>query len=212
MVDEKTVKVKAEKLGWGVENLPYPRGAAFIQSRDDLCVGCGICEMACSIYHFGMINRELSRIRILKYLTPLSKAIQSICVQCGDQRERECEKTCPLDPPAIYLDKQTLSMKVDAERCLGHNCGKCREACTAEIPRFYPPQHDYALVCDLCEKNGERKPQCVEVCPTYALEYMPERGRFEASQAHWWRIHPDEKADLISKRLHPLKKDTVGHW
>ena len=76
------------KNGWGVDNLPYPSGPAFIQSRDDLCVGCGICEMACSMFHFGVINRELSRIRILKYLTPVSKAmsryqLHSEKYQCG---------------------------------------------------------------------------------------------------------------------------------
>lgn len=212
MSEEETVKVKAEKAGWGVENLPYPAEPAFIHSRDDLCVGCGICEMACSMHHYGVINRELSRIRILKYLTPLSKAVQSICVQCDKKEERECEKACPLDPPAIYYDEEKLHMKVDTERCLGDKCSKCAEACPAEIPRFYPPKHNYALVCDLCEKDGERKPQCVEVCPNYALEFMLSRDRrYGVSTAHLWRIHPDEKAELISKRLHPLTKDTVGH-
>ena len=212
MADERTVKeIKVDKSGWGVEGLPYPTGPAFIQLREDLCVGCGICEMACSMFHYGMINRELSRIRIQKYLTPVSKAVPSICVQC-DKRERECEKACPLTPPVIHFDEKTFSMKVDSERCLGNRCARCTEACTAKIPRFYPKEHDYALVCDLCQKDGERKPQCVKVCPTAALEYMPSVGRFGTNIAHWWRIHPDEKAELISKRLHPLKKDTMGHW
>jgi carbon-monoxide dehydrogenase iron sulfur subunit len=208
---EERVETGAKKSGWGVDNLPYPTGPAFIQLREDLCVGCGICEMACSMFHYAVINRELSRIRVTKYMTPLSKAIQSICVQC-DEKERECEKACPLDPPVIHFDEKTLSMNVDTERCLGHKCGSCRKACSAEVPRFYLPEHDYPLVCDLCERNGERRPRCVEVCPTSALEYMPSVGRFGASVAHWWRINPDEKAELISKRLYPLRRDTVGHW
>ena len=212
MIEKRTVKVKSKKVGWGVENLPYPKGPAFIQTRWDLCVGCGICEMACSMFHYRIINRELSRIRILKYLTPVSKAIQSVCVQC-DKKERECEEACPVDPPAIHFDKKMLHMKVDMERCLGHKCGRCKEACPAKIPRFYPPEHNYVLVCDLCEKNGKRKPQCVEVCPAHALEYMPaEDRRYGVSTAHLWRIHPDEKAEIISKRLYPLPKDTVGYW
>lgn len=144
-------------------------------------------------------------------MTPLSKAVQSICVQC-DKRERECEKACPQDPPVIHFDEKTLSMKVDTERCLGHNCGKCRDACSAKIPRFYPPDHDYSIVCDLCEKNGERKPRCIDVCPTGALEYMPSVGRFGTNVAHWWKINSDERAELISRRLYPLKKDSVGKW
>ncbi|MCW4037620.1 MAG: 4Fe-4S dicluster domain-containing protein [Candidatus Bathyarchaeota archaeon] len=212
MSEVKKVEEVRAKNGWGVESLPRPSGPAFIQSRDDLCVGCGICEMACSMFHFGVINRELSRIRILKYLIPLSKAIQSICVQCDKKEERECEKACPLDPPAIFYDEKRLHMQADEERCLGSKCGKCREACSAEIPRFYP-DHNYPLVCDLCEKDGERRPQCVEVCPNHALEYMPSRDRrYVVSTAHLWRIHPDEKAEFISKRLYPLTKDIVGHW
>ena len=212
MSPEERVEDKRKRRGWGVEQLPYPTGPAFIQSRDDLCVGCGICEMACSMFHYQVIHRELSRIRVLKYLTPVSKAIQSICVQC-DAKERECEKACPLKPPAIYFDTEKFHMKVDTDRCLGYVCGKCREACDAGIPRFYPPAHNYPLVCDLCEKDGSREPQCVEVCPTHALEYMPARDRrYLASTAHLWRIHPDQKAELIAKRLYPLSKDIVGHW
>ena len=101
MTEGKAEKGKVEKLGWGVEHLPYPTGHAFIHTRDNLCVGCGICEMACSMFHYGVINRELSRIRILKYLTPISKAIQSICVQCDKKEERECEKACPTGAIAL---------------------------------------------------------------------------------------------------------------
>ena len=40
------------------------------------------------------------------------------------------------------------------------------------FPVFIHPEADYPLVCDLCETNGERRPECVEVCPNFALEYM----------------------------------------
>ena len=38
---------KMRKEGWGVEGLPYPAGLALIQARWDLCIGCGMCEVAC---------------------------------------------------------------------------------------------------------------------------------------------------------------------
>ena len=45
---EKTIKVLGEnKSGWGVENMPNPTGAALIQARWDLCIGCGACVAAC---------------------------------------------------------------------------------------------------------------------------------------------------------------------
>ncbi len=67
-----------KKEGWGVENLPYPKGVALIQTRWDLCTGCGTCEMACSMKHFGIIHRELSRIRIFRYLLPIPKNLSVI--------------------------------------------------------------------------------------------------------------------------------------
>ena len=191
------------KTGWGIENIPFPEGTAYIQPRWDLCIGCGMCEIACSMYHYGVINRELSRIRIYRYLTPIPKSVQNVCAQCREE-ERECQKACPMSPPVIYYDEKKLHMTVDSERCLGSSCNECRQACPADIPRFYLPEHDYPLVCDLCKKDGERKPQCVEVCPTYALEFMK-----PSFPQHLERIHPDEKAECLSRRLYPLPKDKI---
>ena len=57
-------KDKKEKTGWGKENFPYPAGAAYIECDEMKCTGCGICQMACSMKHFGVINKELSRIQV----------------------------------------------------------------------------------------------------------------------------------------------------
>lgn len=191
------------KSGWGVENTPNPKGVGLIQARWDLCIGCGTCEMACSMFHYGVINRELARVRIYRYHLPIPKSVQNICCQCS-QEERECEKACPIDPPVIHYDQEKLHMVVDYDRCLGSSCGQCAEACPAAVPRFYPPEHDYSLVCDLCERNGVRKPQCVEACPCFALEFLGPRF-----PQHLERVHPDDKASYLSKRLYPLPKDRV---
>jgi carbon-monoxide dehydrogenase iron sulfur subunit len=191
------------KSGSGVEDLPPPEGVGLIQARWDWCVGCGACEIACSLHHHGVINRELSRIRIFRYHLPIPKSVQNVCCQCSEQ-ERECQKACPVDPPVIHYDKDKLHMVVDADRCLGSSCGQCAEACPAAVPRFYPPEHDYSMVCDLCERDGVRKPQCVEICPHFALEYMAPQF-----PQHLERIHPDDKAAYLAKRLYPLPKDKV---
>lgn len=203
MSNEQQQREKEEKPGWGLENIPYPKGVAYISARWDLCVGCGACEVACSMFHYGVVNRELSRIRIYRYLLPLPKSVQNVCSQCPE-RERECQKACPLDPPVIHYDPERLHMVVDEDRCLGSGCGQCRDACPAEVPRFYPPQQDVSMVCDLCEKDGRRRPQCVEICPTQALEFVSPK-----IPHHLERIHPDEKADSLAKRLYPLPKDRV---
>jgi Fe-S-cluster-containing hydrogenase component 2 len=205
-------KVEPKAEGWGRENYPYPKGDAFIECDEMKCVGCGICQMACSMKHFGVINKELARIQVRKYLLPLPKAVQVVCVQCPDE-ERVCEKTCPLNPPAIYFDKDLRHMVVARERCLGENCLQCLEACSAKAIRVYPSVSPTPFVCDLCdtENNGKRDPQCVNVCPYGALYFVSSLDRFGYSVQDLIRIHADEKAEMIGKRLYPLTKKVVAY-
>ena len=195
--------------GWGKENYPYPTGAAFIECDEMKCVGCGICQMACSMQHFGVINKDLARIQVRKYLLPISKGIQVTCSQC-QEAERECEKACPVDSPAIYYDNNLLHMVLNQETCLGEHCMLCQKACSAKAIRNHPQLSPKPFVCDLCDtkNNGKRDPQCVNVCPTGALY-------FKDLEARWYPIrdlmrkHADEKAELIARRLYPLPKDSM---
>ncbi len=203
---------KPEVKGWGKENYPYPEGAAYIECDEMKCVGCGICQMACSMHHFGVINKDLSRIQVRKYLLPLPKAVQVTCVQCP-KAERECEKACPLDPPVIHFDTNTLHMVIDTERCLGQKCLLCKKACSADAIRIYPSVSDKPFVCDLCdtENNGNREPQCVNVCPYGALSFKSTMVRWSYAIHDIMRKHADEKAELIAKRLYPLNRESMGN-
>jgi Fe-S-cluster-containing hydrogenase component 2 len=207
---DNTGEIKPE--GWGVENYPFPQGTAFIECDEMKCVGCGICQMACSMKHFNVINKELARIQVRKYLLPLPKAVQVTCTQCAAE-ERECEKACPVSPPAIHFDNKTLHMVIDQDSCLGEDCLQCREACSAKAVRIYPSVSPKPFVCDLCDtKNeGKREPQCVNVCPYNAL-YFVKAGdhRYGYSPQDILRKPADEKAELISKRLYPLTKTSMG--
>jgi Fe-S-cluster-containing dehydrogenase component len=195
--------------GWGKENYPYPTGVAFIECDEMKCIGCGICQMACSLQHHGVINKDLARIQVRKYLLPLSKGIQVTCSQCQEE-ERECQKSCPLDPPAVYYDNDLLHMVFDQERCLGQHCLLCREACSAKAIRNHPQLSPQPFVCDLCdtENNGKRDPQCINVCPTGAL-YFKDLGGRPSTIRDLMRKHADEKAELIARRLYPLPKDSM---
>ncbi len=197
--------------GWGKENYPFPEGAAYIECDELKCVGCGICQMACSMYHFGVINKDLARIQVRKYIIPIPKAVQVTCVQCPSQ-ERECEKACPLDPPAIHFDLKTLHMVIDKDRCQGEKCMLCRRACSAKAVRIYPSVSPTPFVCDLCdpENKGTRNPQCVNVCPYGALAYKSTMVRWSYSIHDIMRKHADEKADLIARRMYPLTKSTMA--
>jgi Fe-S-cluster-containing hydrogenase component 2 len=198
--------------GWGKEHYPFPKGNAFIECDEMKCVGCGICQMACSMKHFGVINKELARIQVRKYLLPLPKAVQVVCVQCPDE-ERECEKACPVSPPVIYFDNGLRHMVIDKERCIGEKCLQCKEACSAKAIRIYPSVSPTPFVCDLCdtENTGKRDPQCVNVCPGALYFVSSPEYRFGYSVQDITRIHADEKAEMIAKRLYPLTKKNVAY-
>jgi Fe-S-cluster-containing hydrogenase component 2 len=197
-------EASTEVTGWGMENYPYPGGKASIETVEMLCVGCGICQIACSMHHFNVINKDLARIQIRKYLLPLSKAVQTTCSYCPDE-ERECQLACPVkDGPAIYYDADLKHMVVDTERCTGEQCEQCVEACPSGAIVRYIAETPYPLVCDLCAEDGERTPSCIDVCPYNALRFRnntPEDN---------WRMHADDKAELISRRMYPLPKTEMG--
>jgi carbon-monoxide dehydrogenase iron sulfur subunit len=196
--------------GWGKENYVFPRGVACIECDEMKCVGCGICQMACSMHHFGVINKDLSRIQVRKYGLPISKGIQVTCSQCQDE-ERECEKACPVDPPAVYFDKESLHLVIDRERCLGEGCLQCREACSARAIRNHPQLSPIPFACDLCdtENTGQCQPQCVNVCPTGALYFKDFEARGWYPIRDLFRKSLDEKAKLLAKRLHPLSPESM---
>lgn len=192
--------------GWGAYHYPYPSGVAMIETYEMKCVGCSLCSYACAMKHFGVMNTELSNIRVRKYLLPLPKSVQVTCSQCQVE-ERECEKACPVDPVAITFDEDTLHMVIDAETCLGEKCMQCRDACPSKAVHIYPSVSPTPFVCDLCdtENTGDRDPQCIQICPYDALYFKDERNRDHG------RMHADEKAELISHRLHPMVKESMGY-
>ncbi len=195
------------KKGWGSYNQPYPEGEALITVNSAACTGCGLCEMACSYEHFDVIDRDLSRIQVYKFPTPIYTAVANTCRQCGPQ-EAECEKVCP--PGAITWDEENKVIQVNENKCLGRedcNGGDiplCIEACPANIPRFPDKEEvNYPLICNLClQENGDRIPSCVDACSNDALEFM-ERPYPTYLERHT----PEQKADFLKERQPNLPKD-----
>jgi anaerobic carbon-monoxide dehydrogenase iron sulfur subunit len=192
---------------WGKELYPAPKGAGFILPDDLKCVGCGLCQEACSMQHYGVINKDYARIYIRKFLLPISKAIIVTCCQC-QKEERPCEKACPETPAAIHFDEKTLHMVIDNDRCSG--CLACQEACGTEAIRLNTDISDKPLVCDLCDvhNTGQKDPQCVKICPVSAIQYINKDDRGRALR-DIFRKSSDAKAEMIAKRLYPLTRDSV---
>ncbi len=124
------------------------------------CVGCGTCEMVCSLVHEGRCTRTLSRIRIVRYLTE-GINIPVTCASCEDPL---CEKVCPSG--AISKHPLTGEVTINEALCIG--CRQCTQACPFAHININTDRGK-AFKCDLC--GGE--PRCVEFCWTEALQYAP---------------------------------------
>lgn len=115
------------------------------------CVGCRICELVCSLHHYGVINPQRARIRV--YRLEERDEIET-CRHCPKPK---CVEACPTGALQIVDDLIVL----DREKC--DLCASCIEACP--IPGALSIFDGELLKCDLCGGN----PECVTYCPTDAL-------------------------------------------
>ena len=123
------------------------------------CIGCGICEYACTVEKGEAIwNPMRSRIRVVR-MTPLFNFALS-CRGCKDAR---CVKACP--KKAIIQAEETGLLIIDDKVCEG--CDWCVQACEHGGITINP-ETGKAIACDLC--GGE--PKCKEACPEEALEVV----------------------------------------
>jgi Fe-S-cluster-containing dehydrogenase component len=129
----------------------------------NVCTGCGICEVICSLFHEGVVGRALARSYIIRQ--PFTaKHSHFICQQCPSPG---CYLACPLKDKAICIDDRTGTIYIDEGECTG--CGICIDACPFDPPRIKTnTAKNVVFKCDLCiEREGG--PICVEYCPFQAL-------------------------------------------
>lgn len=143
------------------------------------CVGCRRCEVACTLFHDGKVQPAISRVKLSRNYNfgpegPRAgfergqglfgdfRLIADTCLQCA--HPVPCATTC--SQGAIVLDPKTNARVIDTKRCVG--CQKCVVACPWAMTSF-DPETKKATKCDLCGGN----PQCVKICPSGALSYVP---------------------------------------
>jgi TPP-dependent indolepyruvate ferredoxin oxidoreductase alpha subunit len=127
----------------------------FVSCEPQKCVGCVVCEYACSLEKEKVFNPTKSRIRAIR-LDPLS----NIAIACKVCKEAPCVAACP--KKALAQSVETGVITVDDDKCNG--CGWCIEACEYGAITLHPDKRK-VIVCNLCD--GE--PECIQSCPEGAL-------------------------------------------
>lgn len=121
-----------------------------IQVTHELCSGCRLCQLACSLRLFGENNPRKSAILIRSNLLEDGRYRVAVCDQCGI-----CEEVCP----AGAIDAKEGVYIVDPAECVW--CMVCAEECPQGALLGIPEERT-PVKCISC---GD----CVEICPTGAL-------------------------------------------
>lgn len=122
------------------------------------CIGCRMCEYACSATKTGQFNAALARIRVVR-IEPITMTAIS-CRLCADA---PCLIACPRN--ALSRSETNGTIRVDEDKCDG--CGWCVEACDFGAVLLNPATR-HAEICNLCA-DLESGPRCVQYCPKEAL-------------------------------------------
>ena len=141
--------------------------SGLVVHNPEVCAGCGVCNMMCSLQHYGESGLALSNAELSRDPFNAQYAFH-ICQQC---KSPECYFACPNMDEALCIDPKTGVTYVNPEECVG--CGECINACPFEPKRIkLHPETVLSMVCDLC-RGREKGPICAEYCPMKALTYVP---------------------------------------
>lgn len=122
----------------------------------DVCTGCRMCEMSCSLHHESLVNREWGRIRV--HRKDMEHYVPVVCNQ-GVSCNKECAEVCPV---GCIREVSSEAIEVVREECIG--CGDCVEACPFDAIHM---RDGIAFKCNLCEGD----PTCVKFCSFEAITF-----------------------------------------
>ncbi|MHA1594022.1 MAG: 4Fe-4S dicluster domain-containing protein [Candidatus Baldrarchaeia archaeon] len=124
------------------------------------CTGCTSCMIACSYKHYGVLDYNLSNIKI-SFAEELKRFEAVYCHHC---EEPICATVCPVS--AIVKDEDTGIVTIDVMKCIG--CQLCNVMCPLSVPWFNEALR-VSIKCDLCDGD----PECVKFCSSRALRFVP---------------------------------------
>ena len=150
--------------------MEFPKAGMLI-CDESLCTGCGVCELMCSLSHYGLTGPALSRVQVVH-----NPFVDLVNIYAGQQCDSpSCYLACPLPDEALCIDELTGARYIDEDKCTG--CGLCVDACSFDPPRVrLNLDKSVAFKCDLC-RGRETGPACVEYCGYGALRFVPRDER-----------------------------------
>lgn len=135
-----------------------------IHVKADLCNGCRMCELMCSLHHatpqLNSVNPARARIQIIR--DPLKNVW--LPVFAGEYTQAEC-----IGRISYEIDNKSYS-----------ECAFCRASCPSR-GRFVEPDSGLPLACDMCQNDPTlEKPVCVDWCLRNVLTYEEREVEVEA--------------------------------
>ena len=154
-----------------------------------VCVGCNLCELACSLTHEGIMNPYLARIKV-NQVREEGILEPTICRHCNPA---PCEDACPTE--ALYRTPDMIHVvSLDQEKCT--QCHNCVDACPFGAVQVGPQGE--ILKCDMCGGN----PACVQVCQDRPEFHPPDWGGGKISALTF--VEPQDSNRI--KRMLRLRK------
>lgn len=162
-----------------------------IAVNPDLCTGCGLCEVACSLKHEKECRPDYSRIYISK-IEEDGVNVPVLCMHCNDA---PCVAVCPTG--AMARDEKNGNVLLNADRCIG--CQMCIMVCPYGAIKSRTIDNSFKILkCDLCEGD----PECVKFCKTNAIQYLEEE-KFSL-------LRPKKLAELYANKVRRHKKSKIS--
>ena len=134
--------------------------------REDVCIGCGLCQVYCQAEH--SLSKDIIKAFKRETPRPLPRIHVErwegdwLTVQCRHCAEPWCVYSCLTG--AMSKDPESGIVTVDPEKCIG--CWTCLIACPYGVLTRDISQ-SVVIKCDLCP--GQTIPVCVANCPNEAL-------------------------------------------
>ena len=176
------------------------------------CVGCKLCELACTEFNEGRSQPSLARVKISRNYNfgPRGqqagfnrgmgefgnlRLVQDVCLQCP--HPVPCATACPYG--AIVMDPKTGARVVDQKKCTG--CHACAGACPFGVPQY--GEDGTMQKCNYCLDRvlAGQEPACVESCPPRALRAgtMDELSAVASARAARRMVEDTEPSVWIGK-------------